>query len=108
MGKSYTDALIAGAGPWQIGRQAHGCVGLRLRPVPVSYRGAGVRWGFGCEIGVYAQHVYTSLPDRQTVLEYLDYNSTPGTTTEQLLRQAGALLFRGGHVKKRISVLSLQ
>src|ERR1700736_3229822 len=30
-----------------------------------------VRWGFGCQIGVYAQHVYTSLPEYQTVLEYL-------------------------------------
>ena len=30
-----------------------------------------VRWGHGCQIGVYAQHVYTSLPEKQTVLEYL-------------------------------------
>ena len=27
-----------------------------------------VRWGYGCQIGVYAQHVYTSLPEKQTVL----------------------------------------
>ncbi len=31
------------------------------------------RWGHGCEIGVYAQHVYTTLPEHQTVLEYLEY-----------------------------------
>src|SRR5205085_486754 len=30
-----------------------------------------VRWGYGCQIGVYAQHVYTSLPETQTVLAYL-------------------------------------
>src|SRR5207302_198577 len=30
-----------------------------------------VRWGFGCQIGVYAQHVYSSLPEKQTVLDYL-------------------------------------
>src|SRR6185312_11650867 len=24
-----------------------------------------VRWGFGCSIGIYAQHVYTSLPEKQ-------------------------------------------
>jgi len=65
-----------------------------------------VRWGFGCEIGVYAQHVYTSLPDRQTVLEYLEYHAEPGTTTQEILAQAGALLFRGVHVKKHIRVLS--
>src|SRR6267378_2241918 len=30
-----------------------------------------VRWGHACQIGVYAQHVYTSLPENFTVLEYL-------------------------------------
>ncbi|WP_437186302.1 ABC-F family ATP-binding cassette domain-containing protein [Planctomicrobium sp. SH668] len=65
-----------------------------------------VKWGYGCEIGVYAQHVYTSLPQNQTVLEYLDYVAKPGTTTQELLAGAGALLFRGGHTKKKISVLS--
>src|SRR6185295_11330245 len=31
-----------------------------------------VRWGHGCQVGVYAQHVYTSLPQDQTVLGYLE------------------------------------
>lgn len=65
-----------------------------------------VRWGYGCEIGVYAQHVYTGLPEEQTVLDYLEYHSSPDTTNQQVLAQAGAMLFRGGHVKKRIKVLS--
>lgn len=65
-----------------------------------------VKWGYGCELGVYAQHVYTSLPPDQTILEYLDYVARPGTTTQELLAQAGAMLFRGQHVKKKISVLS--
>jgi len=65
-----------------------------------------VKWGFGCEIGVYAQHVYTSLDSNQTVLEYLDRVAKPGTTAQEVLAGAGALLFRGGHVKKRVSVLS--
>lgn len=65
-----------------------------------------VKWGYGCEIGVYAQHVYTSLPSHQTVLEYLDSVAKPGTTTQELLAGAGSLLFRGGHTKKKISVLS--
>src|SRR6202044_1016129 len=30
-----------------------------------------VRWGYGCQVGIYAQHVYTSLPENQTVIEYL-------------------------------------
>lgn len=65
-----------------------------------------VRWGHGCNVGVYAQHVYTSLPDRQSVLEYLEDKAVAGTKTQQILDLAGALLFRGEAVKKRISVLS--
>lgn len=65
-----------------------------------------VKWGYGCEIGVYAQHVYSALPQDQTVLEYLEYNAKPGTTTQDCLACAGSLLFRGAHTKKPIRVLS--
>jgi ATP-binding cassette, subfamily F, member 3 len=65
-----------------------------------------VRWGHGCEVGVYAQHVYTSLPDRYTVLEFLEREALPGTTNQEILAQAGALLFRGEAVDKKIKVLS--
>ena len=65
-----------------------------------------VRWGHGCDIGIYAQHVYTSLPEKKTVLDYLEYNAAAGTKTQQILDLAGALLFRGDAVKKRIEVLS--
>ena len=65
-----------------------------------------IRWGYGCEIGVYAQHVYTSLPEKRTVLEYLEYSAAAGTKTQAILDLAGSFLFRGEHVKKPISVLS--
>jgi ATP-binding cassette subfamily F protein 3 len=65
-----------------------------------------VRWGYGVEIGTYAQHVYTSLPENKTVLEYLDYQAIPGTKQQTLLDVAGAMLFRGQAIEKRISVLS--
>jgi ATP-binding cassette subfamily F protein 3 len=65
-----------------------------------------IRWGYGCQIGIYAQHVYTSLPQDQTVLDYLEYNAAPGTKTQAILDLAGAMLFRGEQVKKRNSVLS--
>src|SRR5438270_1634039 len=65
-----------------------------------------VRWGHGCQIGIYAQHVYTSLPEKQTVLDYLENNAAAGTKTQEILDLAGALLFRGESVKKRIVVLS--
>jgi ATP-binding cassette subfamily F protein 3 len=65
-----------------------------------------VRWGYGCEIGVYAQHVYTGLPEKQSVLEYLEDKAAAGTKNQEILDLAGALLFRGEQVKKRIAVLS--
>src|SRR5207244_4004658 len=65
-----------------------------------------VRWGHGCQIGIYAQHVYTSLPEKQTVLDYLENNAAAGTKMQEILDLAGALLFRGESVKKRIAVLS--
>src|SRR4029078_4056488 len=65
-----------------------------------------VRWGHGCQIGVYAQHVYTSLPQAHTVLEYLRQEAAKGKKDQEVLEVAGAFLFRGPHVRKPISVLS--
>jgi ATP-binding cassette subfamily F protein 3 len=65
-----------------------------------------VRWGHGCSIGVYAQHVYTSLSEKQTVLEYLYQNAAKGKKDQDILEVAGSFLFRGMHVKKPVSVLS--
>jgi ATP-binding cassette subfamily F protein 3 len=64
------------------------------------------RWGHACQIGVYAQHVYTSLPEKQTVFEYLDATAARGTKEQQILAAAGAMLFRGDSIEKRIAVLS--
>jgi ATP-binding cassette subfamily F protein 3 len=68
--------------------------------------GGELRWGFGCQIGVYAQHVYTTLPDKCTVWEYLEAQAAPGTKTQTILDTAGALLFRGAATQKPIPVLS--
>lgn len=65
-----------------------------------------VRWGHGCKVGVYAQHVYTTLPEKQTVLEYLRGRAAFGKKEQEILGVAGALLFRGSHVEKTIGVLS--
>jgi ATP-binding cassette subfamily F protein 3 len=65
-----------------------------------------VQWGFGCQIGVYAQHVYGSLPEQKTVLEYLEYQAAPGTNTQQIKDVAGSLLFSGEMIEKKIRVLS--
>lgn len=65
-----------------------------------------VRWGYGCRVGVYAQHVYTSLPENGTVLSYLRDQAVGGKKEQEILGLAGAFLFRGSEVKKPISVLS--
>ena len=65
-----------------------------------------LKWGFGCQVGVYAQHVYTTLPEKQTVDDYLHYQAAPGTTIQQVKDVAGSLLFTGELVQKKIKVLS--
>ncbi len=65
-----------------------------------------IRWGHNISIGTYAQHVYTTLPPNDTVLEYLEYQAIKGTTDQQILAVAGSLLFRDEHVNKKIKVLS--
>lgn len=65
-----------------------------------------VTWGYGCQVGVYAQHVYTTLPEQKTVLEYLEYQAAPNTVIQQIKDVAGSLLFSGELIEKRIRVLS--
>jgi ATP-binding cassette, subfamily F, member 3 len=65
-----------------------------------------IRWGYGIQVGTYAQHVYTSLDPKKTVLEYLEYQAEPGTTQQMILAVAGSLLFRDSHIEKKIEVLS--
>ena len=65
-----------------------------------------IRWGHHCKIGTYAQHVYTTLTQNDTVLEYLEYKAMHGITHQQILAVAGSLLFRDDHVHKKIKVLS--
>src|SRR5690606_9142492 len=43
-----------------------------------------LKWGFGCQIGVYAQHVYSTLPEEMAVEDYLYQKAVPGTTIQQI------------------------
>jgi ATP-binding cassette subfamily F protein 3 len=65
-----------------------------------------VKWGHGCDIGIYAQHVYTSLPEEDTVLGHLERLAAIGTKSQRILDLAGAMLFRGSAVEKPVRVLS--
>ena len=65
-----------------------------------------VKWGFGCKLGVYAQHVYTSLPPTFTVIDYLRSKAAFGKGDQAILDVAGSFLFRGSAIEKPVSVLS--
>jgi ATP-binding cassette subfamily F protein 3 len=65
-----------------------------------------LKWGYGCQIGIYAQHVYTTLPDDYTVADYLYRQAAPGTKDQQIKNVAGSFLFSGEAIEKKIKVLS--
>ncbi|QEG38030.1 ABC-F family ATP-binding cassette domain-containing protein [Bythopirellula goksoeyrii] len=65
-----------------------------------------LKWGYGCQVGVYAQHVYTTLPNNQTVEDYLYHQAAPGTVMQQIKDVAGSFLFSGEMIEKKINVLS--
>jgi ATP-binding cassette subfamily F protein 3 len=68
-----------------------------------------LRWGHDVRIGYYAQHVFTSMDPTMTVLRYLERaaaSSGGGVPIQPILNMAGAFLFRGDDVQKRIAVLS--
>jgi ATP-binding cassette subfamily F protein 3 len=65
-----------------------------------------VRWGHGCQVGVYAQHVYTSLPEKMTVLEYLRKQAAFGKKDQEILEVAGSFLFSGPNLEKPVAILS--
>ncbi len=64
------------------------------------------KWGFGCDVGVYAQHVYSTLPEQWTAREYLRSEATSDTSDQVVLDVAGSFLFSGETIEKRIRVLS--
>jgi ATP-binding cassette subfamily F protein 3 len=79
---------------------------LRTLVGSLETKGGNLKWGHHCRVGTYAQHVYTSIPESETVIEYLENQAIAGTTDQQVLAVAGALLFRDSHVKKKVKVLS--
>ena len=79
---------------------------LRTLVDSLSPKEGGIKWGHATELGTYAQHVYTSLDERRTVIEHLEYESNADTTRQDCLAMAGALLFRDSHINKKVKVLS--
>ncbi|MBA2482424.1 MAG: ABC-F family ATP-binding cassette domain-containing protein [Planctomycetes bacterium] len=82
---------------------------LRTIAASLPPKSGTMRWGHEIRVGYYAQHVFTTMDPKTTVLAYLERaaRSGPGyLTTQQVLDMAGSFLFRGDDVKKRIEVLS--
>ncbi|TWT89001.1 putative ABC transporter ATP-binding protein YheS [Pseudobythopirellula maris] len=69
-------------------------------------KSGSMKWGFGCQVGVYAQHVYTTLREEHTVLDYLELQAVPGTKQQAIKKIAGSFLFSGAAAQKKIKVLS--
>jgi ATP-binding cassette, subfamily F, member 3 len=65
-----------------------------------------VFWGHGSDIGIYAQHVYTGLPEESTVIEYLRDRAATEVSGQAILDVAGGFLFAGADIDKPVSVLS--
>lgn len=63
-------------------------------------------WASGAQIGIYAQHVYQSLPAEQTVLDYLTSKVDAQAKAQDVLNVAGQFLFGQRLMSKSISVLS--
>lgn len=76
---------------------------LAGRLVPLA---GEVTFGEGISVGYYAQHVGEALNPSHTVLEAMAAKADPSILPQQVLNLAGALLFSGDDVRKKISVLS--
>ena len=116
LGIGYPERWIASGVDWELDHGARAAVVgdngqgkttfLRTLVGSLPPLAGEVRWGYGCKVGVYAQHVYTTLPAGHTVIEYLRGKAAVGKKEQEILGVAGSLLFRGSHVEKPISVLS--
>lgn len=64
------------------------------------------RWGPEQKIAHYAQHVYVSMKPDFTVLEHLTGEAAKEISRQEILNMAGAFLFGGDDVDKKIGTLS--
>ena len=79
---------------------------LRTLAGELAPKGGTFKWGFGCEIAYYAQHVVATLNPQHDVFTHLESRATEAVTRQELLAMAGSFLFKGSDVKKPVSVLS--
>lgn len=79
---------------------------LRTLAADLAPKGGRFKWGFGCEIAYYAQHVVAAVNPRHDVFTHLERHAASAVTRQELLAMAGSFLFKGNDVNKPVSVLS--
>ncbi|MBI4397801.1 MAG: ABC-F family ATP-binding cassette domain-containing protein, partial [Candidatus Omnitrophica bacterium] len=79
---------------------------LRTIAADLEPKAGGFRWGNGLKIAYYAQHVYQSIAADLDVYAYLSSKAADGVTQQDILNIAGSFLFKGGDVRKKVTVLS--
>src|SRR3989338_2905496 len=79
---------------------------LRTLAEDLAPRGGAFKWGFGCDIAYYAQHVAAGLNPEDSVFTHLERHAAHAVTRQELLAMAGSFLFKGNDIKKPVSVLS--
>jgi len=79
---------------------------LRTLADDLAPKAGTFKWGFGCEIAYYAQHVVDAVNPKHDVFTHLESRAANAVTRQELLAMAGSFLFKGNDVKKRVSVLS--
>ncbi len=65
-----------------------------------------ISYGMNVSVGYFAQHVAESLSHEDTVLEAMGEFASADTKRQEILDLAGALLFSGDDVMKKVDVLS--
>ena len=79
---------------------------LRTLAGELAPKGGRFKWGFGCEIAYYAQHVVAGLNPAHDVFTHLERRAASSVSRQELLAMAGSFLFKGNDIKKPVSVLS--
>ena len=79
---------------------------LRTLAGDLTPKSGTFKWGFGCEIAYYAQHVVQALNPKHDVFTHLERHAASAVPRQELLAMAGSFLFKGNDVKKPVSVLS--
>jgi len=72
----------------------------------LQLKSGSYRWGSGLSMGYYAQHVTEMLHPADTIYSHLQRSAGPGVMHQDVLDIAGAFLFSGDDVEKKVSVLS--